>query len=820
MNYLKTITLSLAAVALSSVAGKSQCNVLADSDNFSSTAGFTQSDPVSGNGSVRISGGAISMSTFESVGAACGTSHGVHNNRDVRIYRPLAVPLNNNSFRANCKINITDGNGPAQTLMGFTAGTLYPQGTNGSTFWNCSNNSPYNITTPTTQDGIYVSLIAFGTNQLPSSYNDKLWPGAAVQTSTAATPANLGWRIYAHTTNGANTSFYRTPESAFSTGPTPTNQSKGISLPTQGTNYWVRLERLSPTDCKISVFSDAAMTTHVLGSPQCFFIDSDITGLNTFQNFGHMSGSYFRSISGTVDDLQIYNNCPGVPAIAIAPQNATTCPGGPITLTGTPGFSNYSWFDGTQTYTSTGNTLTVTPNATTTYTLTATYTGNTCPVLVTATVTVTVVTPVLTPAISLQTTICSGQPVSPTGSATGNIPVSNHFWEMIECNQFGVPMGSPVYSFSQWYAGAPGAYTFPNSATVPCNKYYRVKLAVQNTPCVGWSETAQVIYVACTPAPYISGPTTVCYGGSVTLTAMNYPHGSSLYWTSSPATSGGPFTSGTVTFTPTVTTTYYVSVVTAYGCTGSASITVTPEVNNPAFNLGTNLNANDPFYTCAATPVVTNANANPNFGYAWIVEELDASNNVIANTTVSNPACWWGYGLGTCLFTGYNGTSTLGACNLPVSGQFTAGHKYRITRGTWITGVCPWQQYSVIVYESHSNSSQPVIIVEEDPFAPDYSAVMQQNTNVSAGTDAVSVLPNPSTGKLRVGMEKSSAGNYTIRIFNALGEQVFSETEINSGNTALNKELDLTGLQLPGGVYLVSVQTPETTITKRILFVQ
>lgn len=820
MSYLKTITFSLALLALGSAPGKSQCNVIADSDNFSSAAGWTTVDNTPNNGSVRISGGAISMSTFDALGPVCANSQGVHNNREVRVHRPLSLTLSNTQFRAECKANITGGNGPSQTLMGLTAGTAYPHGINNMNAWSCTNSNQVPINQYSIQDGIYVSLIAFGANQLPTANDDRLWPGAAVQTSVAATPANLGWRIYAHATNGNNTAFYPATVLSASNPVLPANNSsRGIALPTLGGNYWIRLERLSATNCALSVFSDAAMTTHVLGSPQCFTIDADIVGLNNFQNFGHMSGSYYRSITGTIDDFRVYNNCPGIPAMTVTPQNAATCAGGSVTLTATPGLSNYSWTDGTTTWATTTNTITVTPSANTTYTVTATYNGATCPVVLTATVAVSIVTPVLTPAISLPPYICSGNPISPVGSASGNVAVSNHFWEMIECDQYGVPKTSPVYSFSQWYPGAPGNYTFPNSSTVPCNKYYRVKLAVQNTPCVGWSEVAQVIYVACTPNPVISGPTTVCYGSPATLTVTGYPKLSTFVWTSVPAYSGPTVTTNPATFTPTVTTTYSVTVTSPYGCVGSATFTVTPDINNPAFNLGTNLNANDPFYTCAATPVVTNANANPNFGYAWVVEELDASNNVVANTTVSNPACWWGYGLGTCLFTGYNGTSTLGACNLPVSGHFTAGHKYRITRGTWITGVCPWQQYSVIVYESHSSNGQPVIIVEEDLFAPDYSAAMQQGTNEMPAGELL-VTPNPSGGRLNLASNNTAAGVYTVRIFNAVGSEVYNETTTHADGSAFRKEIDLTGMQLPEGVYLVKLQTPGMSITKRVLLVK
>jgi hypothetical protein len=112
------------------------------------------------------------------------------------------------------------------------------------------------------------------------------------------------------------------------------NHSRGISLPSLNIDYYLRLERVSSNICKISVFSDAAMTNHIQGSPQCFTVDTDIQNLNTIQNFSHISGSYYRTVSGQFDNLKIFNNCNPQNLVPAITCSSTFCIGQSITVTG------------------------------------------------------------------------------------------------------------------------------------------------------------------------------------------------------------------------------------------------------------------------------------------------------------------------------------------------------------------------------------------------------------------------------------------------------------------------------------------------------
>jgi hypothetical protein len=314
-------------------------------DNFSNANGWTTVDPQDGNGSIKITGGAITFSNADTT--PCNTNHGACNGREIRLYRPLNPALSNTSWRAECKFNITDGNGPGHTLMGFTAGNNEPQGTyTGCSPWVCGGgNSCTGSFTAANQDGIFASLIAFGNNQLPSTDSDQLFNPTnqtydTTHPSSTNNPPNLGWRIFGHAKHNAG-GFYQTPiVAASNTNAPPLDTSRGIELPALKTDYYLRLERLNADECMISVFSDPAMQNHVKGSPQCFLIEKEIQNLNTIQNFTLQSGSYYRSLTGTVDDVKIYNQCPDTPASCINPgacgtitEPNATCDHGVFTYT-------------------------------------------------------------------------------------------------------------------------------------------------------------------------------------------------------------------------------------------------------------------------------------------------------------------------------------------------------------------------------------------------------------------------------------------------------------------------------------------------------
>ncbi|HSY75564.1 MAG TPA: T9SS type A sorting domain-containing protein [Bacteroidia bacterium] len=374
---------------------KNPCAFAFDYDNFTNPSAWTVIDGVAGNGSVVVNGTGTLVFSNADFPNTCPSQHGASNNRSLRTYRALTGTLSNHSWRSECRVRITDGNGPTQTLMALTAGTQDPEGPNpGSTSWGCCANNTSASYTPSAQDGIFASLIAFGYDQVPSAgvCNGQLFPGSYKPNAHPGTGDSLGWRIFGHAKSAAHAAnFYPAlsqvyqAENPLSPAP-PLNWSRGILLPALNTDYYMRLERLNSGTCRISIFSDSAMTINIPGSPQCFSIDPTISNLDVFQNAASASGSCFRTTAGYIASLRIFNNCPGGIPNLIASAGAPT-PCCTDTLHASAGFTNYTWYPGGI---NTGNQNWLVVNATstaTTYTVTADLPGYPgCPFTATATV--------------------------------------------------------------------------------------------------------------------------------------------------------------------------------------------------------------------------------------------------------------------------------------------------------------------------------------------------------------------------------------------------------------------------------------------------
>lgn len=422
--------------------------------------------------------------------------------------------------------------------------------------------------------------------------------------------------------------------------------------------------------------------------------------------------------------------------------------------------------------------------------------------------------PPLVPSLTGATSFCIGSPLTFNGSMLQGI-AANHFWEIIESDASGNPV-SGGYVWSSWYSGNPsGTYTFPALPLV-CNKYYKVKLAVGNA-CIPWAETSHVIYLNCLPTANAGPDVTICNGGCTTIGVdPGFIKFTNYTWTSNAGIVGN---SAQITVCPTTTTTYTLTVNnTKTGCSATDVVTVFVVNNPPDFTMASNLNPSDNFYTLFATPINMSALSIPGFGFAWFVDEIVSPTNttVIAGSSVSNPSCWWS--TLTCNYNGYDGpyfTATslnpmAGGCSSPSVGRFTAGHTYRITRGTW-SNDCPWQQYSVIVYMTHAMAGSGAIAVMEDTNAPDYSGQLSLTSvaNVTA-ENSISVYPNPSNGVFSVELNKAAAG--TIEVFDALGNSV---QRIEIRENASDYKLDMSGYSK--GIYMLNVISEGNKYSKKII---
>lgn len=230
------------------------------------------------------------------------------------------------------------------------------------------------------------------------------------------------------------------------------------------------------------------------------------------------------------------------PPAAFAGPDVTICAGQQTVLNGLGGVG-YLWQPGNQPTAS----YTVTPAATTTYTLLVTDAIG-CTASDQVVVTVQPCTVPTAASSASQTNICAGDCIDFTDNSTGS------------------PTGW------QWtFTGAtPASSTQQNPSTICYNTpgTYTVTLIVTNA---FGSDTTTLVITAGTPPTVDAGAAvSIAIGNQTTLTATG---GSGTYqW--SPTNGLGSPNSATTTASPTVTTTYTVSFVDANGCSGSDTVTV------------------------------------------------------------------------------------------------------------------------------------------------------------------------------------------------------------------------------------------------------
>ncbi len=210
-----------------------------------------------------------------------------------------------------------------------------------------------------------------------------------------------------------------------------------------------------------------------------------------------------------------------LPVAAISPSSVAICLGSSQVLTASGGAS-YVW-SGNLTANAIQN---LSPSTTTTYTTTVTDANN-CSATASATITVNSTTA----AINGPTTICSGLSATLTASGGG------------------------TYSWSNSETTAAITVTPANATT------YTVTVTANNCT----ATASQTVSVQNTPTASITGSTSVCAGGSVSLTANG---GNTYTW------GNGLGTNSTITVSPATTTTYTVTASLGANCSASATHTI------------------------------------------------------------------------------------------------------------------------------------------------------------------------------------------------------------------------------------------------------
>ncbi len=294
------------------------------------------------------------------------------------------------------------------------------------------------------------------------------------------------------------------------------------------------------------------------------------------------------------------NPIPPAPTVS----GTTICSGNTATLTATAPGGTYNWYATASGGTSlSANASFATPNltSTTTYYVDATSASGCTSARTTVAVTVNPIPPA--PTVS-GTTICSGN----TATLTATAPGGTYNW-------YAIASGGTSLS-------ANASFTTPN---LTANTTYYVD-ATSASGCTSARTTVAVTVNPIPPAPTVSG-TTICSGGTATLTAT--APGGNYEWYA--VASGGASLSTNASFTTPFllsTTTYYVQT-TVNGCTSSrTAVTVTVNAIPPAPTVADAT-------ICSGSTATLTATA-PGGNYEWF-DVASGGTSLSANTSFTTP---------------------------------------------------------------------------------------------------------------------------------------------------------------------------------------
>jgi hypothetical protein len=105
-----------------------------------------------------------------------------------------------------------------------------------------------------------------------------------------------------------------------------------------------------------------------------------------------------------------------------------------------------------------------------------------------------------------------------------------------------------------------------------------------------------------------------------------------------------------------------------------------------------------------------------------------------------------------------------------------------------------------------STDSLPYVIIKKLFFPPIQSNELQQN------------YPNPFNPTTKINFSIAEEGQYTLKIFNILGQEVktlFSEY-LNPGNY----DIDFNASSLPSGVYIYQLSNDKKSLSKKLMLMR
>ncbi|MES2131488.1 MAG: T9SS type A sorting domain-containing protein, partial [Bacteroidota bacterium] len=442
-------------------------------------------------------------------------------------------------------------------------------------------------------------------------------------------------------------------------------------------------------------------------------------------------------------------------APAISLSSATVCAGSSVVLSAS-GVTSYTWTSGPNT-----STYSVTPTATTVYTVSGNLTGCTAAAVKTATVTVNTIPNVT----ASSATICAGATATltsagastyawNTGATTANINVS--------------PTGTTMY-------------TVTGTSAVGCSKTITAAVTVNVLPNV------------------TVGSATICSGSSANLTAS----GASTYVWNTGATGSG------LNVSPTTTTTYTVTGTSAASCVNTAIATVNV-VSAPAITVNSSS-------VCAGSPAVLSASGVTT--YTWNTGSNSA--NLSVSPTVTTVYTVTG-NLSGCS-TQASQTATVMVNPLPIVGLTTATNKACVNNSPIaLTGTPTGGTYSGIGVSG--NAFNPTT-AGAGTYTLSYNYTNGNGCSASAnaviivdlctGIEEINngeliIYPNPAKETLTIKLATGLVGNTTVELYDAIGKLVISH-KATDATTTLSVE------NLAKGMYTLRVISDNNQTVRRIM---
>lgn len=179
----------------------------------------------------------------------------------------------------------------------------------------------------------------------------------------------------------------------------------------------------------------------------------------------------------------------------------------------------------------------------------------------------------------------------------------------------------------------------------------------------------------------------------------------------------------------------------------------------------------------------------------WMVEEIDANDNPVLNTTVTNPASWANANPNT--YIGYTGSNVLSGT---AAGKFAIARRWRFVYGR----ECPCQTLRMVEHlygPTAGRGTEPTLTLLS---SGEYNGPDDGTANLRqalSGNEAIKVFPNPTDDEVTLQMPALQT-DATLRVLSVAGQELK-----NVRLQASEVQARISLRDFPAGVYLLQLVT-------------